>query len=66
MTVNQTILRCAEWGQITVSYTVLPFRRSHATVSPSPLPVTAKKHGQIMILSALPWARIATRAVLFT
>jgi hypothetical protein len=34
VTVNQTILRCAEWGQITVSYTVLPFRRSCATVSP--------------------------------
>jgi hypothetical protein len=25
---NQTILECADWGQITVSYTVLPLRRS--------------------------------------
>ena len=60
--VNQTILRCAEWGQITVSYTVLPFRRSRATKSPSLAPIPPEKHGQIKIflgrLGPWPVARI--------
>src|SRR5689334_18912070 len=47
---NQTILECADWGQITVSYTVLPLRRSFALGSPcarSRWLAAAKKRWQI-------------------
>src|SRR5262245_49231 len=47
---NQTILECADWGQITVSYTVLPLRRSFApglTCARSRWLATAKKRRQI-------------------
>jgi hypothetical protein len=45
--VNQKILLRPEWGQITVSYTVLPFRRSCATVLPSRPLVASEKDRQI-------------------
>jgi hypothetical protein len=51
---NQTILECADWGQITVSYTVLPLRRSSTrgrTRAISRWLAAAKKHRQINALS---------------
>src|SRR4029077_4238714 len=51
---NQTILECADWGQITVSYTVLPFRRSCVRPRPTTLstPLAApKKYRQINFLA---------------
>src|SRR5262245_36132916 len=57
---NQTILECADWGQITVSYTVLPLRRSFGT-EPAPRLSTAfatpKKHRQINLIIER-WARL--------
>ena len=47
--VNQTILCCADWGQITVSYTVLPLRRSSTcglTCRRSRRLAASKKHRQ--------------------
>src|SRR5262249_13525083 len=57
---NLTILECADWGQITVSYTVLPLRRSFGT-GPAPRLSTAfatpKKHRQINLIIER-WARL--------
>src|SRR5262245_34905672 len=57
---NQTILECADWGQITVSYTVLPLRRSfemRPLTSVSTAFATPKKHRQINLIMEL-WGRL--------
>src|SRR5262245_3000085 len=57
---NQTILECADWGQITVSYTVLPLRRSSACGRSKPRLArlaAPKKCGQINALTAFPSRR---------
>src|SRR5262249_31860155 len=41
---NQTILCRSDWGQITLSYALLPFRPSSATVSPSLFLISPKKN----------------------
>src|SRR5262245_10338006 len=51
---NQTILECADWGQITVSYTVLPLRRSSGCgglATRLGRLATPKKRGQINALT---------------
>ena len=51
---NQTILECADWGQITVSYTVLPRRRSGASnrlAARSRGLAASEKHRQINFLT---------------
>src|SRR5499426_3107118 len=53
---NRTILECADWGQITVSYTVLPLRRRSVaapSAAVSGVFATPKKHRQINLLAAI-------------
>src|SRR5262249_32976693 len=50
------ILECADWGQITVSYTVLPLRRRSVaapSAAVSGVFATPKKHRQINLLAAI-------------
>jgi hypothetical protein len=63
---NQTILCCGDWGQITLSYALLPFRPSSATVSPSVLLIAPKKDGHIKLFLGRPhgrrWSCVGFRA----
>jgi hypothetical protein len=46
---NRTILCWCDWGQITLSYALLPFRPSSATVSPSVFLIAPEKNGHFKL-----------------